>query len=151
MANLIIRKYKNKNEKSSALGKTYGRVMHIATLKTNDICRHLQKHGTIYTSDVVKGVVEKFVNCFEELLLEGYKLKLDGLGTFYLTVQTKGEEKEEDFGADNIERVHVKFLPDKSKESEYTSEALRRKAHFADVRTLLALKEDDGQQEPANP
>ena len=50
----------------------------------------MMKHGTIYTSDIVKGVVEKFINCFEELLLEGNKIKLDGLGTFYLSANTEG-------------------------------------------------------------
>ena len=71
MARLIIKKYKNTNDKSAAFGKTYGRLVHQDTMNTTDLCRHMMKHGTIYTSDIVKGVVEKFINCFEELLLEG--------------------------------------------------------------------------------
>ena len=70
MARLIIKKYKNNNDKSAAYGKTYGRLVHQDTMNTSDLCRHMMKHGTIYTSDIVKGVVEKFINCFEELLLE---------------------------------------------------------------------------------
>ena len=79
----------------------------------------MMKHGTIYTSDIVKGVVEKFINCFEELLLEGNKIKLDGLGTFYLTATTEGVADEKDFSANNVKAIHVRFLPDQSKESEY--------------------------------
>ena len=143
MGKLFFRKYQNHNDKLSSNGKYYGRILHVDTLSTADICRHIQKHGSIYTADVVKGVVEKFVSCFEELLLEGHKLKLEGLGTFYLSAKTKGEEKEEDFTAENIESVRVKFLPDQSKMSEYTSRTMRRKAQFV----LLDTK-DEEEEEP---
>ena len=130
MARLMYRKYQNHNDKLSSNGKYYGRILHVDTLSTADICKHMAKHGTIFTSDVVKGVVEKFVCCFEELLLEGHKVKLDGLGTFYLSARSKGEEKEEDFTAENFESLRVRFLPDQSKQSEYTSMVMRRKANF---------------------
>ena len=130
MARLIIKKYKNNNSKNSAFGKTFGRLVHQDTLNTSDLCRHMMKHGTIFTSDVVKGVVEKFINCFEELLLEGNKIKLDGLGTFYLSAKTEGVSDETQFSANNVKAIHVKFLPDQSKESEYTAKMLTSKARF---------------------
>ena len=130
MARLIIKKYKNNNSKNSAFGKTFGRLVHQDTLNTSDLCRHMMKHGTIFTSDVVKGVVEKFINCFEELLLEGNKIKLDGLGTFYLSAKTEGVSDETQFSASNVKAIHVKFLPDQSKESEYTAKMLTSKARF---------------------
>ena len=130
MARLLIAKYKNNNDKSAAYGKTYGRLVHQDTMNTSDLCRHMMKHGTIYTSDIVKGVVEKFINCFEELLLEGNKIKLDGLGTFYLSASTFGSVNEKDFSAANVKAIHVRFLPDQSKESEYTAKMLTKKARF---------------------
>ena len=134
MAKLIYKKYQNQNKKSNGFGKTYARMVPVGTLDTNDICRHIAKHGTIYTSDIVKGVVEKFINCFEELLLEGYKLKLDGLGTFYLSVNTEGAETEKDFNpASNIKKVRVVFLGDKAKSSEYATVVMTRKAEWRDV------------------
>ena len=137
MAKLIYKKYQNQNKKSNGFGKTYARMVPVGTLDTNDICKHIAKHGTIYTSDIVKGVVEKFINCFEELLLEGYKLKLDGLGTFYLSVNTEGAETEKDFNpASNIKRVRVVFLGDKAKSSEYASVVMTRKAEWRDVNDL---------------
>ena len=119
MARLAIKKYKNNNSKNNGYGKTYGRLVYQDTLNTSDLCRHMMKHGTIFTSDVVKGVVEKFINCFEELLMEGNKIKLDGLGTFYLSATTEGVADEKDFSANNVKAIHVRFLPDQSKESEY--------------------------------
>jgi predicted histone-like DNA-binding protein len=132
MSKLYIRKYQNKNRKmEKAYGKWYGRLVTLDTLTTHDLCKHIAKHGSVFTADVVKGVVEKFVNCFEELLLEGNKVKLDGLGTFYLTISTSGVEKSEDFDAQqHVKSVRMRFLPDKSSESEYTTQMLKRKSNF---------------------
>ena len=138
MPKIYYRTYQNQNKKSNAYGKTYARLISQGTLDTDDICRHIQKHGTIYTSDVVKGVVEKFINCFEELLLEGYKLKLDGLGTFYLSINTEGTETEEEFIPNaNIKKVRVVFLGDQAKRSEYATKVMTRKAQWRDVNDLV--------------
>ena len=144
MAKIYYRTYQNKNRKSNAYGKTYGRLVSQGTLVTDDICRHIAKHGTIYTSDVVKGVVEKFINCFEELLLEGYKLKLDGLGTFYLAGRSEGTENEDEFNASSFKSVMVRFLADQSKKSEYTSRLMKNKASLANIKTLTEKPEDSG-------
>jgi predicted histone-like DNA-binding protein len=133
MARLAIKKYKNNNSKNSAFGKTYGRLVYQDTINTSDLCRHMMKHGTIFTSDVVKGVVEKFINCFEELLMEGNKIKLDGLGTFYLSINTEGVDDETKFTANNVKAIRVKFIGDQSKESEYATRMLTSKAKFRSV------------------
>ena len=146
MATLIIRKYQNTNMTSPNYSKWHGRLVPQKTLSTDELCDHIAKHGTIYTSDVVKGVVEKFVNCFEELLLEGYKLKLDGLGTFYLSVSTSPANSAEEFTANNIKAVRVKFLGDQSKQSEYTTKGLTKKATFCmldDLQGTAATKEEE--------
>ena len=137
MTRLNIRKYINQNKKSAGYQKTYARLVSVDTLDTNDLCRHIQKHGSIFTSDVVKGVIEKFVNCFNELLLEGHKIKLNGLGTFYLSIATKGEADPKEFTASNIKAVRLKFLGDKSKESEYATQILTSQAQFRDINTLV--------------
>ena len=78
MARLIIKKYKNNNDKSAAFGKTYGRLVHQDTMNTSDLCRHMMKHGHLSGSspelqpqlwsslqlEIVNGL--KFVNyiCF---------------------------------------------------------------------------------------
>ena len=45
MARLIIKKYKNTNDKSAAFGKTYGRLVHQDTMNTSDLCRSLLSHS----------------------------------------------------------------------------------------------------------
>jgi predicted histone-like DNA-binding protein len=142
MARLKIVTYKNNNSKTTAYGKTYGRLMHMDTLNTSDLCRHIMKHGTIFTPDVVKGVIERFVMCFEELLLEGNKIKLDGLGTFYLSINTEGVAKEDQFTANNVKALRIKFIGDQSKESEYATKMLTSKAKFRSL-SGEPLSEDD--------
>ena len=145
MARLIIKKYKNTNEKNNGFGKTYGRLVHQDTMNTSDLCRHMMKHGTIFTSDVVKGVVEKFIQCFEELLMEGNKIKLDGLGTFYLSINTEGVIDEKDFTANNVKAIRVKFIGDQSKGSEYATKMLTNKARFRSLGEETPAEEEGGE------
>ena len=144
MTKIYYRTYQNKNSENNGYGKYYGRLVSQGTMDTDDICRHIGKHGTIYTSDVVKGVVEKFINCFEELLLEGYKLKLDGLGTFYLTGRTEGADTEDEFTAASFKKVMVRFLADQSKKSEYTTRLMTSKASLANIKTLTEQPAQSG-------
>ena len=144
MARLLLKTYKNNNSKNSAYGKTYGRLVYHDTMSTSDLCRHMMKHGTIFTSDVVKGVVEKFIQCFEELLLEGNKIKLDGLGTFYLSINTEGVANEKDFTANNVKAIRVKFIGDQSKESEYATKMLTSKAKFQSMGGKAASENESG-------
>ena len=132
MAKLNIKKYQSKNRKNNSYGKTYGRVQYGKndTLDTLDVAKHIQKHGSIFTQDVIVGVIQRFSLCIEELLQEGYKVKLDGLGTFYLSVRTEGEENEEDFNRSNIKRVRIQFLADKSKDYDWNTQSQTTRAAF---------------------
>ena len=132
MAKLKIKKYVNNNEKMpKAYGKTYGRIEHVDTLDTLDLAKHIQRHGSVFTRDVVVGVLEKFSMCIEELLQDGYKVKLNGLGTFYLSAKTKGEADGEDFDASNIEKVSIKFLADRSKDYDWGSDVQTLRSTFS--------------------
>ena len=131
MAKLKIKKYVNNNEKMpKAYGKTYGRIEHVDTLDTLDLAKHIQRHGSIFTRDVIVGVLEKFSMCIEELLQDGYKVKLNGLGTFYLSAKTKGEADGEDFDTSNIEKVSIKFMADRSKDYDWGSDVQTQRSQF---------------------
>jgi len=127
---LKIKKYVNNNSKLKSYGRTYGRIQHLGTLDTLDVAKHIQKHGSVFTSDVIVGVLQRFSLCIEELLQEGYKVKLNGLGTFYLAVKTTGEENAEDFGTSNIKQVSIQFLADKSKDYDWNSKSQTNRASF---------------------
>ena len=46
--------------------KTYGKIIYRGTLKLNDMAEHIMKHGSVYTEDVVIGVITKLKTCMQE-------------------------------------------------------------------------------------
>ena len=107
--------------------KTYGKIIYRGTLSLYDMAEHIMKHGSVYTEDVVIGVITKLKTCMQEMLADGYKVKLDGIGTLYPVLTSKGAEDAKDFSAsENITRLGVAFLADQSKKSVYKASAMRQ-------------------------
>ena len=61
---------KNSNQKSDYFGHYYGRVVRVATLSTRAFAQHIAEHGSIYTLDIVMGVLRKLTDCLIEQLAE---------------------------------------------------------------------------------
>jgi predicted histone-like DNA-binding protein len=107
--------------------KTYGKIIYRGTLGLADMAEHIMKHGTVYTEDVVLGVITKLKNCMQEMLADGYKVKLDGIGTLYPVLTSSGVADAKDFSAqENITRVGISFLADQSKKSQYKASAMKQ-------------------------
>ena len=60
--------YQNANEDSTAYGKWYPRAVQLSTLNLKGLANHIQGHGSVYTQDVVLGVITKFRDCLVELV-----------------------------------------------------------------------------------
>ena len=97
MAKILYEVKQNQNSYSAAFGKWYAQIKNLETLNTRKLANHISEPGSIYTPDVVYGVLEKFRSCLIEMLLESKKVKIEGLGTFYCTLenQKKGALKKE--------------------------------------------------------
>ena len=144
MAKIIYQVTQNKNEKSSAFGKWYGRVKTLETLNTRKLSRHISEHGSIYTQDVVFGVLEKFRSCLIEMLLESKKVKIDGLGTFYTTIESQGAETKEKYNVlTDIKALHIRFLPEQEQEMNISSREFMKKAEFISVDQLKPDPEEE--------
>ena len=114
-------------ENRQKVTKTYGKIIYRGTLGLNEMAEHIMKHGTVYTEDVVIGVITKLKNCIQEMLADGYKVKLDGIGTLYPVTTSSGVTDAKDFNAqENITRVGVAFLADQSKKSLYKASAMKQ-------------------------
>ena len=79
-----------KGEQRQQVKKTYGKIIYRGTMRLTDMAEHIMKHGSIYTEDVVIGVITKLKSCMQEMLADGYKVKLDGIGTLYPVLTSKG-------------------------------------------------------------
>ena len=124
---IIIERYINNNSKNNSYGKMYGRVKKQGkAVDIRALATHVQKHGSIYTYDTIVGVLAKMEQCLPELILQGRKVKLAGLGTFYLSASTNGEENAADFTVDSIKKLHLRFLPDRANYSIVASGVVTR-------------------------
>ena len=125
---LEINLHQNKNTKSMAHNKWYGRVVRKETLSTRGLCQHIENHGSIYTSDVVAGVIAALRRCIPELIAQGVAVQLDGLGTFYPSLESAGADKPENYSTnEHVKGVHVRFLPDSTSLDNITSRTMKEK------------------------
>ena len=147
MAKIIYEVYQNQNEHSRAFGKFYARVKYLESLNTRRLSNHIAEHGSIYTPDVVYGVMEKFRSCLIEMLLESKRVKIEGLGTFYATIECSkgGAVSKDKFNVQkNIEGLHIRFLPEQEQETNISSRQFLKQAEFVNVDSLLKEKEEEG-------
>ena len=146
MAKILYEVKKNQNSHSAAFGKWYAQIKSLETLNTRKLANHISEHGSIYTPDVVYGVLEKFRSCLVEMLLESKKVKIEGLGTFYCTLenQKNGALKKEDFNVNkHLKALHIRFLPEQTTEENISSREFLKKAEFINIDSLLQNKEEE--------
>ena len=146
MAKILYEVKQNQNSFSAAFGKWYAQIKNLETLNTRKLANHISEHGSIYTPDVVYGVLEKFRSCLVEMLLNSKKVKIEGLGTFYCTLenQKNGALKKEDFNVNkHLKALHIRFLPEQATEENISSREFLKKAEFINIDTLLQKEKEE--------
>ena len=144
MAKIFYELRQNKNEESKVYGKWFAHGKTVETMNTRKLAQHISEHGSIYTPDVVFGVLEKFRSCLVEMLLESKRVKIDGLGIFYTTIENEkgGAVSESEFNVNsNLKALHIRFLPEQAAEQNISSREFFKKADFVNVKSLTEKKE----------
>ena len=132
---VLVKISQNKNDKTTAYGKWYGRVVATKTMSYQELCKHMSEHNSVYGEDVCLGVANKLQNCILEQLLEGKKVQFGELGTFYLAVKSTGTSKEDDFNmGTNINGLFLCFAPSRTDVNNLSSKILKKKASFMNVK-----------------
>ena len=147
MAKIFYQLRQNKNVKSKIYGKWFAHSKSVETMNTRKLSQHISEHGSIYTPDVVFGVLEKFRSCLLEMLLESKSGKIDGLGTFYTTLENEpgGADKEEDFNVQkNLKALHIRFIPEQEQELNISSREFIKKAEFVNVDSMKSGEKKTG-------
>ena len=147
MAKILYEVKQNQNQYNAGYGQWYAKVKALETLNTRKLANHISEHGSIYTPDVVYGVLEKFRSCLVEMLLESKKVKIEGLGTFYTTLenQKNGASKKEEYNpSKHMKALHIRFLPEQTTEENISSREFIKKAEFINVDSLLKAEETEG-------
>ena len=145
MAKIFYLLKQNKNTTSKIYGKWFAQSKSVETLNTRKLATHIAEHGSIYTPDVVFGVLEKFRSCMLEMLMNSRKVKIDGLGTFYCTIENQkgGAATKQEFSPNsNLKALHIRFLPDQEAETNISSREFIKKAEFVNAEAFAdALKD----------
>ena len=146
MAKVFYLLKQNKVKNSKVSGKWFARQKTLETLNTRKLANHISEHGSIYTPDVVFGVLEKFRSCLLEMLLNSKRVKIDGLGIFFTTLEnTEGgaESKDKFLPQKNLKGLHIRFLPDSSTETDISSREFIKKAEFVNAETFAGTMDDE--------
>ena len=77
-------------------------------------CKHIASHNSGYSRGLVKAILSDMCDCLVEQLLNGNKVKLGELGTFYNSIRNDGKKAVSDptkFDVAQIAGVNLRFLP----------------------------------------
>ena len=150
MAKIFYLLKQNNIKNSKVKGKWFAHAKTVEVLNTRKMANHISEHGSIYTPDVVFGVLEKFRSCLLEMLLNSKRVKIDGLGIFFTTLENEagGAAKKEDFSPQkNLKGLHIRFLPDQMAETNISSREFLKKAEFVNAEAFAGMLTED---EPSN-
>ena len=147
---------KSSNPRKS--GKWYGKIRKRHGLNLDGLCKHIASHGSLYTEDVVTGVMKKAKSCIIELVSTGAPVKIDGLGTFYPTIESAMGLTENQLAckaalpnhdtpgftaSELVKGVHLRFQPDDTKLDKKTSRAFKEQCQLS-VDYVINLTNEDG-------
>lgn len=86
--------------------KTYACAQYSEVMDINKFAEHISNHGCVYKRADIVAILTMAVDCMREQLLAGQKVQLGDLGSFYVSINSRGTEKAQDFNP----AVHIKKL-----------------------------------------
>jgi len=90
----------------TAAKRVYAQSQYESIIELDEFAKHIADHGSVYTRDIVQGVITKMVDCMKELLIDGKRIKLGELGTFQLSLTSTGAKTADEFSfANNVKVV----------------------------------------------
>ena len=142
---LKINYRKNNNMRSVSYGKFFPEVDRNETLSLRGLAEHIKSHGSVYTRDVIEGVLIKMSECIPELVAQGIGVKLNGLGKFYPTAKSvRGGLTEEALKSVNsnevVKGIRIRFLPDSQALDNITSVEFKKKCSLESAHIIETKK-----------
>ncbi|MBQ3753343.1 MAG: HU family DNA-binding protein [Prevotella sp.] len=89
MGKVMISVYQNKNDKTTAYNKWYGRVKQGLEIKADVLCQHAAQDSGIEEAHVAM-VFDGVLKQIKEQLCNGHPIKVEGLGTFKVGISSEG-------------------------------------------------------------
>lgn len=138
----LVNLRKNTLTTSKSYGQYFGEAESKEPLSLKGFARHMTSHGKLADYSMVVLVLQQLVECMTEMMTQGQPVKLDGLGTFYPTIENKlaGTTTVEAYSPqEHIVGVHMRFRPENAKGEKLTSRELMKKCVF-EMHDLIEAK-----------
>ena len=141
--NVLVERYQRRKnvseEDSQVLYYVRQKSGTVRVMDVNKLADAIEANSSLTAGDV-KHAIEAFVEQLRLSLTQGDKVKIDGLGTFHITLSSEGTEKEKDCTVRCIRKVNVRFVADKALHLVNTSHTTTRSENNVDF--VLAGKGD---------
>ena len=127
----LVNLRKNMDSTSKNYGQYYGFAATKEALSLRGFAKHVSDHGRLVDYELMVLVLRNIVACLKEMICQGQPVKLDGLGTFYPTIEGVGSNSVEAYDPNvNIKGIHLRFLPEGEKDDNITSRELKKACIF---------------------
>ena len=84
-------------DKNCTEKKIYGSIQQRDTIGLRTLASHIHEHGSSFSVGTLQGVLSDMVECTRELLKQGYSVDFEGLMRLYITANSQGVDKVDDF------------------------------------------------------
>ena len=122
---LITQKAPEKSGRNDTI--TYARTVSRGIITQDDLAEKLVEISTLSRADIA-GVLAGMADLLPDLLKDGYRIKLSGIGTLQLNASTGAVEKPERVRQNDFKKPRISFNPDKRlKQSCKTCRYIRSK------------------------
>lgn len=103
--------------------KIYGQIQQRDTIGLRTLATHIHEHGSSFSVGTLQGVLSDMVECTRELLKQGYSVDFEGLMRLYITANSQGVDKVEEFNpAVHFTRINLRGDVDDEVQSFLNSE-----------------------------
>lgn len=123
MATVTIGIYQNNNQYSPAYQKFYGKVMHSTEIDVAMLCTHVAMDSGVEQAQVAI-IFDAVAKQIKEQLFNGHPIKVEGLGTFKIGVNSEG------WGEADVKKLYPSFDPEKEDIRKFLSARQVKKAHI---------------------
>ncbi|MGM9702950.1 MAG: hypothetical protein ACI3YZ_05305 [Prevotella sp.] len=82
MINYSISKRLVKGKEMEGTKRVYAYAQSDLSMSIEQFAEHISSHGSLYSEDIVEGVLKKAVKCMVEKLKKGYKIDLGAIDLF---------------------------------------------------------------------
>ena len=143
---------KNSNALSKVYGHYFAEVHRLGTLSTYALAKHISEHNTLFGEEELRLILGKVASCIVEMISQGRGVKLDGLGTFYPTVQNVKDgapdlATAQQMGANGlVEGIHIRFNPENEDLRDLTYKSLKKRCSMRIENVVVSTPVETDQQ-----